>query len=100
MRCDVSLAGADTGSRTLNLPLTKRSLYHWSYTSVWQGMKDLNSHLTVLEAAVLPLHQSPIWRPRRDLNPQHPTWKDGALPVELFPRMVPRDGLEPPTLSV
>ena len=35
---------------------------------MWQALQDLNPHLTVLETAMLPLHQEPIWRLLEDSN--------------------------------
>ena len=31
------------------------------YIYIWQVVKDLNSHLKVLETRMLPLHQPPIY---------------------------------------
>ena len=55
--------GADGGSWTRDLILTKDALYHWAT-----------------------LATKIFWSGKRDSNPRPPAWKASALSTELFPR--------------
>ena len=45
---------------TIGAQIFNLALYQLSYPPMWQEPKDLNLNLTVLETAMLPLHQAPI----------------------------------------
>ena len=70
--------GADAENWTLDILLTKQSLYHLSYISM-AGVEGFEPSPTILETVMLPITPNPYWRCVRDLNPWPPAWQAGVL---------------------
>ena len=67
---------------------------HW-----WQGTKDLNSYLRLLESRMLPLHQSPILESADRLALSHKSFADFHITIFAMLTLAEAVGLAPTTRS-